>query len=115
MASLAGLIPAVQTLLFPAKTTFSLPCSLPIGAFSFVLDPLAAIFLVPVFILTAAAAVYGLDYLKPLAGKKPLGFAWAMFNLLSAAMILVVLSADAVPFLIAWETMAAASFAMVIF
>ena len=115
LASLLGLIPTVKVLLIPARETFSLPCSLPLGSFSLALDPLAAVFLLPVFILTAAAAIYGLDYLKPLAGKKPLGPAWAMFDLLSASMILVLLSADAVPFLIGWEAMAAASFALVVF
>ena len=114
-ASLIGLIPAVKTLLLPAKESFSIPCSLPIGSFNFVLDPLAAVFLVPVFVLTAAAALYSLDYLKPFSGKKPLGLAWAMFNILSASMVLVLVSADAIPFLIGWEAMAAASFALVVF
>ncbi|OGS09014.1 MAG: hypothetical protein A2270_04285 [Elusimicrobia bacterium RIFOXYA12_FULL_51_18] len=115
IASLTGLIPVVKTLIVPARETLSLPCSLPVGSFSFVLDPLAAFFLVPVFILTAAAALYGVDYLKQFDGKKPLGLAWAMFNVLSASMVVVILSADAVPFLIGWEAMAAASFALVIF
>lgn len=115
LGSLTGLIPAVKTLLLPAKEILSFPNSLPIGSFTLALDPLAAFFLVPVFILTAAAALYGLDYLGPLAGKKPLGLAWAMFNLLSASMVIVVLAADAIPFLIAWEIMAASSFALVIF
>jgi formate hydrogenlyase subunit 3/multisubunit Na+/H+ antiporter MnhD subunit len=78
------------------------------------LDPLAAAFLAPVFILTGAAALYGLDYLKPLYGKKPMGPAWALFNLLSASMVLVITSADAVLFLTAWELMAVSSFALVI-
>ncbi|MEI7480850.1 MAG: proton-conducting transporter membrane subunit [Elusimicrobiota bacterium] len=115
LAALIGLISTVKILLYPATETLSFPCSLPIGSFALALDPLSAIFLLPVFILTAAAALYGLDYLKPMAGKKPLGAAWAMFNLLSAAMVLVLLSADAVPFLIGWEMMAAASFALVVF
>ncbi|HBB65927.1 MAG: hypothetical protein A2X28_10390 [Elusimicrobia bacterium GWA2_56_46] len=115
LASLIGLIPTVKILLVPAKETLSFPCSLPIGSFTLALDPLAAVFLLPVFVLTAAAAVYGLDYLKPLAGKKPLGLVWAMFNLLSASMVIVLLSADAVPFLIGWEAMAASSFALVVF
>ena len=114
LASLIGLVPTVKTLLFPATETLILPCSLPIGSFALALDPLAAIFLFPVFVLTAAAALYGLDYLKPLSGKKPLGLVWAMFNLLSASMVIVLLSADAVPFLMGWEVMAASSFVLVI-
>jgi len=115
IASLTGLIPVVRVLFFPFKETISFPCSLPVGSFTMSLDPLSAVFLVPVFILTALSAVYGLDYMKPLAGKKPLGMAWAMFNLLTAAMIMVLVSADAVLFVTAWEVMAVSSFALVIF
>jgi formate hydrogenlyase subunit 3/multisubunit Na+/H+ antiporter MnhD subunit len=115
LASLTGLVPTVKILLFPAKEILRIPCSLPIGSFTLALDPLAAVFLFPVFVLTAAGALYGVDYLKPSAGTKPPAMVWAMYNLLSASMVLVLLSADAVPFLIGWETMAAASFALVVF
>ncbi len=114
-ASIAGLIPSIQVLLSGKPETLSLPWSVPLGSFTLNLDPLAAFFLVPVFVLTALSAVYGVDYLKTYAGKKPLGLAWAAFNTLTAAMVLVFTSANAVLFLLGWELMAAASFLLVLF
>ena len=88
-ASIAGLIPSVQTLLSGRTETLSLPWPVPLGSFSLTLDPLSAFFLVPVFTLTALSAVYGVDYLKAYSGRKPLGLVWAAFNTLTAAMALI--------------------------
>ncbi|HBA61662.1 MAG TPA: hypothetical protein DCZ92_12775 [Elusimicrobia bacterium] len=114
-ASVAGLVSAGRILLSGGTETLSLPWPVPLGSLSFNLDPLAAFFLVPVFLLTAFAAIYGSDYLKSYAGKKPLALAWAAFNLLTAAMVLVITSANAVLFMLGWELMAAASFLLVVF
>ncbi len=113
-ASAVGLFPAVRTLLHPAAETLRLPWPVPMASFSLTLDPLAAFFLVPVFILTAAAAIYGAGYFRP-EEKKALGLAWTAFNLLSAAMAVVFLAANAVLFMLAWEVMAVSSFFLVIF
>lgn len=114
-ASLAGLIPALQVLFTGRAETFSLPWPVPLASFSFNLDPLAAFFLVPVFLLTALSAVYGVDYLKGYSGRKPLGLAWAAFNILTAAMVVVFTAANAVLFMLGWELMAASSFLLVLF
>lgn len=114
-ASLFGLLPAGRVLLTGAPETLALPWSVPLGSLSFTLDPLAAFFLAPLFVLTALAAVYGVDYLKPYEGKKPLGLAWAAFNILTAAMVVVFTAANAVLFMLGWELMAAAAFLLVLF
>jgi hydrogenase-4 component B len=114
-ASLAGLVPAVKVLVTGVPDAVALPWSVPLGSLSFNLDPLAAFFLLPVYLLTGLAAVYGADYLKSYAGRKPLGIAWAAFNVLTAAMVLVFTSANAVLFMLGWELMAAASFLLVLF
>lgn len=114
-ASVVGLYAAGRVLLSGSCDTFSLPWSVPLGSLSFSLDPLAAFFLVPVFLLTGFAAVYGVGYLKSYAGSKPLGLVWAAFNLLTAAMVLVFTAANAVLFMLGWELMAAASFLLVLF
>ncbi len=114
-ASLIGLFPAVKTLIYGGAQSLSLPWPVPLGSFSLLLDPLAAVFLLPVFLLTGAAAVYGAGYLRRLEGVRPVGLAWAAFNLLSASMALVIVSANAVLFMTAWELMAVSSFLLVLF
>lgn len=114
-ASVAGLLPAVKVLITGSAETLSLPWPVPLGSFSLTLDPLASFFLVPAYLLTGLAAVYGVDYLKSYAGKKPLGLVCAASNVLTAAMVLVFTAANGVLFMLGWELMAAASFLLVLF
>ncbi|OGR52293.1 MAG: hypothetical protein A2049_01125 [Elusimicrobia bacterium GWA2_62_23] len=114
-AALAGLSGALPVLLSGEPATVSFPWSVPLGSFSLVLDPLAAFFLVPLFLLTGLGAVYGAGYLKAYEGRKDPALPWAAFNLLTAAMLLVFTASNAVLFLLGWELMAAASFLLVLF
>jgi hydrogenase-4 component B len=74
------------------------------------LDPLSAMFALPLLVLGAACAVYGVFYLD--RARRP-GVAAGVLNLLLAAMLLVVLARDAVLLLIAWEVMTLASYLLV--
>jgi formate hydrogenlyase subunit 3/multisubunit Na+/H+ antiporter MnhD subunit len=86
----------------------------PYGDLVLGLDRLSAFFLVPLFSLAAAAAVYGRSYL--LHGKRrPLGPATLFFNLLVASMALIVLARDAIVLLVGWEAMGLTSFLLVSF
>ncbi|MDD5674049.1 MAG: proton-conducting transporter membrane subunit [Chitinivibrionales bacterium] len=89
--------------------------SVPLGALSVKLDALGAFFLAPLFVLTTLAAFYGMEYLRPYGKTKNLGLHWCFYNLLSAAMVVVVIASDSVLFLISWEVMSLASFFLVIF
>ncbi|MCM2266568.1 MAG: hypothetical protein NDI60_02200 [Elusimicrobiales bacterium] len=114
-ASAVGLVPVLRVLFTGVPASFSFPWSVPLASFSLLLDPLSALFAVPLLLLTGLAAVYGAGYLAACAGKKPLALAWAAFNLLTASMLLVFSAANAVLFLLGWELMAAASFLLVLF
>jgi formate hydrogenlyase subunit 3/multisubunit Na+/H+ antiporter MnhD subunit len=93
----------------------SLGWSVPYGAIRIAVDPLSAFFLVPVFGLSGLAAPYGMRYLLAFRAKKALGPAWFAFNLLVAAMAVVVVARQAVLFLVAWEVMSLAAFVLVAF
>jgi hydrogenase-4 component B len=77
------------------------------------LDPLAAFFLAPVYVLGAAGALYGEGYWSqaehPDSGVK----LRLCFGVLIAALAGVVLAADGVTFLLAWEIMALSAFLLV--
>src|SRR3990167_8938732 len=64
LGCLFGLIAAGQGLLADAADTFFLPWSMPGGAFSLRLDGLSAFFLLPLFIVGLAGALYGAEYMK---------------------------------------------------
>lgn len=92
-----------------------LPWSVPFGSFALGLDPLSAVFLLPILVLCPLAGVYGLGYLDAWRARKNVGASWFFYNLLAACLILVVTARNAVLFLSAWETMALASYALVVF
>lgn len=93
----------------------SAPWPVPGGAFLLHLDPLAAFFLLPISLLALLCALYAVGYLRNHPRPAALGFHWFFFNLLLAALILVVTAANTVLFLAAWEVMTLTSFFLVSF
>jgi hydrogenase-4 component B len=77
------------------------------------LDPLAAFFLLPIYGLGAAGSLYGIRYWRqaehPANGRK----LRLCFGILIASLAGIVLAADAVAFLFAWELMALSAFLLV--
>jgi formate hydrogenlyase subunit 3/multisubunit Na+/H+ antiporter MnhD subunit len=87
----------------------------PGGALHLRLDALSAFFLIPIMLLGGLCSVYGASYLRSNPDKKSVRASWFHYNLLVASMALVVLARNGILFLIAWETMALASFFLVMF
>ncbi len=112
VGSALGLAASLAALRAP-PSVLELPWPVPNGALALGLDPLSAVFAVPVFALGVAAAVFGAGYLRPHLGRRPLGAFLLFFNLLLASMGLVVAARHAVLFLVAWEVMTLASFLLV--
>ncbi|NLE61617.1 MAG: hypothetical protein GX616_24960 [Planctomycetes bacterium] len=110
-----GLIPAVRILLGAPAEVLHRPWSVPYGSFHVELDALSAFFLIPILLLCALAAIYGIEYLRPYRDRKSLGASWFFFSLLVASMILVTTARNIVLFLVAWEVMSLASFFLVTF
>jgi hydrogenase-4 component B len=89
--------------------------SLPLGEPHVAMDALSAFFLLCVFLVSGLAALFGSGYLPAYIGKRRLGPAVALFDLLVAAMAALVVARDGILFLIAWEVMSFASFFLVTF
>ncbi len=115
LGSLSVLFDAVRALLTGSVARLDLPWSLPGASFAIGMDALSAFFMLPIGLICALAAIYGRTYLRPYEGRKALGAAWCMFNLLAGSMLLVVLARNAVLFLLAWEVMSLSSFFLVLF
>jgi formate hydrogenlyase subunit 3/multisubunit Na+/H+ antiporter MnhD subunit len=91
------------------------PWEVPYGEIALGIDPLSALFLLIVYGVGLAAAVYGAAYLAREGTHRRLGAPWFFFNLLVASMVVVVLARNGVLFLVAWEVMALSSFFLVTF
>jgi hydrogenase-4 component B len=112
LACAAGLVGSCMGLFEPPSASLLFPW--PSVGDSFVgLDPLSAFFLVPVFLVSALAAIYGLGYWparkNPRTGKRLQLF----FGLMLAGMALLVVARQALAFLIGWEAMALSGFFLI--
>lgn len=110
-----GFIPVVSVLSGTQLPTVSTPWQVPFGTLSLGLDSISALFLLPILVLSIAAAIYGTEYIdRHIADRSP-GVMWAFFNLLVGSMIVVVTARNGILFLVAWELMAISSFCLVAF
>ncbi len=108
-----GLYAALDALVFGTTASLRLPWDVPYGSFSIAIDPLSALFAVPVFGLTALAAFQGIPSLLAASDRRSVGPPWFFFNLMAAGLAMVVLARNGVLFLVAWEVMALASYFLV--
>ena len=115
LGCLCGFVPAARVALGGAAQSLRMPWDVPYGSLFLQIDTLSAFFLIPVFLLCALAAIYGIEYLEAYRGRKALAPPWFFFNLLVASMVVVLLARNGVLFLMAWEMMALSSFFLVTF
>jgi hydrogenase-4 component B len=122
----ALLVAALSTLLHGSVAGATIPWSLPGGSLRIELDPLSALFLLPIGLLAplCALALVGTlkardagrraaDGVRGLAAPAPHTI-WFFLHLLVGSMALVVLARDALLFLIAWEGMVLASYFLMV-
>lgn len=109
-----GLMSCLNVLIGQTVGTFSAQWHIPCGSFSLRLDALSAFFLLPILGLGSLAAIYGVKYLIHATDEKNLGMSWFCFYILWMSMVIVVLAANGLLFLIAWEVTVLSSFLLVV-
>jgi hydrogenase-4 component B len=105
-ASLLGVGSAIATLLSGENATYALLWTLPFGPMEAGVDPLSALFLIPVFLVSGCCAVYGQWYWPAKDNPRTVRKLSLFLGLLTASMAWVILARDAILFLFAWEIMA---------
>ncbi len=103
---------ATYTLVSDTTADVSLAWHAPGASFALHLDPLSALFLLPIFVVGGLGMVYGREYWAQPDGRQP-RTAWSWYYLFLFSMALVTLAANAVLFLVAWEAMSIAAFFLV--
>lgn len=111
----AGSIWSLRLLLAPAPLQSSHPWSIPFASLTFYIDSLAAFFLLVIFLAAAITSACALAYFRPVSGQRRTGLLYFSFNLLIAAMALVVTAANGILFLMAWEVMTFAAYFLILF
>ena len=92
-----------------------LTMGLPDLPFHLRLDPLAGFFLLVTGLLVFFVSVYSIGYVQGFLGRRSVTSLVVFYCLFLAGMYMVILSDDALIFLISWEVMAASSYFLVIF
>ncbi len=115
VAAACALPSAIMSLTRGAPVEITVTWAAPIDHLSFGLDPLSAFFIAPLLVLGAICGIYGAFYLDAQRARRWLAAPACFYNVLVAAMLLVLISRDAIGFIIAWELMTLASYALVVF
>jgi len=79
--SALALTSAVQVLVHGQELSFSWAWEVPLGRLVLGIDALSALFILPIGVVVAAAAVYGTQYLSGPHGPARTGGMWLGFNL----------------------------------
>ncbi len=114
-AGLAGVIYSFMALAAGkgfALEVFGLPF---VGRLCFVLDPLAAFFILVISFLSIPASIFAIHYIQEFQDRKRTFFLGFFYNLFLLAMILVVSVQNAFYFLMFWEMMSLTSYFLVVF
>lgn len=97
-----------------ATPGWTMPWPVPAGALGLRLDALSAVFLLPIGLIGAVCAVYGVAYGRRQAHGAGQNGALAAYNLLLLSMALVVTATDLVLLIVAWELMTLSSWVLVV-
>ncbi len=108
--SLLGSAGALGALLAPTAAVIEIAFGLPFGVAEVGVDPLSALFLLPMFIVTGCSAVYGVGYWPARKHPANVGKLTFFLGLLAAALTTLFLARNTVLFLIAWEILAFAAY-----
>ncbi|PIY20844.1 MAG: hydrogenase, partial [Deltaproteobacteria bacterium CG_4_10_14_3_um_filter_60_8] len=111
--AMAGLAATVGAVIAPL-TEIDLAWSLPGGHILLRLDGLAAIFLLPAFLVSGLGAIYGLGYWPHHKRYATAGRLRLWYGILAAVIVLLPACRNGVLFLVVWEVMAIAGFLLIL-
>jgi hydrogenase-4 component B len=111
--SAAGMASTIAALAAPAIPAIDLPWSVPGGAFSLALDGVSACFLLPLFLVTALGALYGLGYWPQREQRRTGNGLRLFYGVLAGGLALVMTARNGILFLVAWEAMALAGYFLI--
>ncbi|MEJ0094996.1 MAG: hydrogenase 4 subunit B [Methylocella sp.] len=105
---------ALSVLINGSGSTLAMAGPFPFVSFSLRLDPLAALMVLVISIVTIPASIYSISYVK-LYGGRGVGVMGFFLNLFIASMVMVAIVDNAFYFLLFWEMMTLASYFLVVF
>jgi hydrogenase-4 component B len=115
LGGIAGFAAALPILLGGEPVTATLGGPFPFAHFIVRLDPLSALMVLTISLLSAAAAVFGAAYVEEEYAGRGIGAMGFFINLFVASMLLVVVCDNAMWFIVFFEAMSLTSYFLVVF
>jgi hydrogenase-4 component B len=112
-ASLAALAASLDVLLFGGGFELQLWHLTTFGPLTLALDPLSAIFLLTIGLVSLPVSIFSATYMEKYLGKERLGYFATLYYLFLLALVLVIVSYDILSFMAAWEAMSVVSYLLV--
>ncbi len=113
VAGACGVVAGLAAFLREGTSPLSAPWSVPGGRLAIEVDALSAAFVMPISLLAALGAMYGLEYWAQRAHPDNARKLRAFYGVVTAGMLLQVVARNAILFLAGWELMALAAFLLV--
>ena len=113
-AALIGIPTVLQLLLSGTTATRSIAWSLPFGPCDLAIDPLSALFLIPVFLVTAAGSLFAVGYWPARQYRRSEPGLTLFFGTLGASMALLLMARNTVFFMMVWEVMALSAYFLIV-
>jgi hydrogenase-4 component B len=110
LASLLGISGALAAILTRTAVLYTIQRPFPMGPLEWGLDPLSAFFALPILLVAACCALFGMEYWPARDNPRSVRRLTLFFGLLVGSMLWVVMARSALLFLVAWEVMALAAF-----
>lgn len=110
LAATAGICGALLSLAGAGEETWQIAWGLPFGPAEITVDPLTALFLLPIFIVSACCAVYAVSYWPAADNRESAPRLTLFFSILTASLGVIVIARHAILFLFGWEIMAIACY-----
>jgi hydrogenase-4 component B len=114
LAALAGVSAALQLLFNQTASTWILAWNLPFGPCEFVIDPLSAFFLLPVFLVAAAGSLFAVGYWPAAEHRATERGMTFFYGLLAGSMALLLTARNGAFFIIVWEIMALSAYFLLV-
>ncbi len=115
LGCVVGLVPAIQVLAGNPIPSLSFPWAVPGGEIKLAIDPLSALFLLLLFIVSGSAVTFGIPYFQRYAKEHSLKSVQFFLSSLIISMALLFTAQNAILFLASWEIMALSAFFLVVF
>ncbi len=110
LGSTIGVIGALLLLVAEQTETFTVSWTLPFGPCEIAIDPLSALFLLPIFVVSLCCAIYANGYWPAASNPATVRKLTFFFGLLTSSLALLVMTRNGVLFLMFWEIMALSAY-----